>query len=257
MEEADRKMKEAKGQPHPVTPEEQKVLDRQMQDKRDLSSYSYYTSSEDAPGEGVRLVPKAEVKEDPKDPSSSESSSDDDDEDEEEECEDPDEEGSEQSELFEAEGKFTSNVAAGAAGKSSKKLPEKPVEVKPETKLADDQEEMKRLEEVSRALEQEEEENRFERNFVRSEVLKVLPPLWQKKNELRRKGLTMRLHFRGKLRRLKLSGKPMRKKPRGKQKRKKAGRQQKNCRKQWRLLINCREMPIRQVEKLRESSREG
>ena len=55
------------------------MLDRQMQDKKDLSSYSYYTSSEDAPGEGVRLVPKAEVKEDPKDPSSSESSSDDDD----------------------------------------------------------------------------------------------------------------------------------------------------------------------------------
>ena len=149
MEEANRKMKEAKGQPHPVTPEEQKVLDRQMQDKKDLSSYSYYTSSEDAPGEGVRLVPKAEVKEDPKDPSSSESSSDDDDEGEEEEREGPDEEGSEQSELFEAEGKFTSNVAAGAAGKSSKKLSEKPVEVKPETKLADDQKEMKRLEEAS------------------------------------------------------------------------------------------------------------
>ena len=170
MEEANRKMKEAKGQPHPVTPEEQKVLDRQMQDKKDLSSYSYYTSSEDAPGEGVRLVPKAEVKEDPKDPSSSESSSDDDDEGEEEEREDPDEEGSEQSELFEAEGKFTSNVAAGAAGKSSKKLSEKPVEVKPETKLADDQKEMKRLEEASRALEQEEEENRLERKKLQKEL---------------------------------------------------------------------------------------
>ena len=170
MEEADRKMKEAKGQPHPVTPEEQKVLDRQKQDKKDLSSYSYYTSSEDAPGEGVRLVPKAEVKEDPKDPSSSESSSDDDDEGEEEEREDPDEEGSEQSELFEAEGKFTSNVAAGAAGKSSKKLPVKPAEVKPETKLADDQEEMKRLEEASRALEQEEEENRQERKRLQKEL---------------------------------------------------------------------------------------
>ena len=78
LEEADRKMKEAKGQPHPVTPEEQKVLDQQKQERKDVSSYSYYTSSEDEPGEPVRLVPKAEVKADPKDPSSSESSSDDD-----------------------------------------------------------------------------------------------------------------------------------------------------------------------------------
>ena len=43
-EEADRKMKEAKGQPHPVTPEEQKVLDRQKQERKEASSYSYYTS---------------------------------------------------------------------------------------------------------------------------------------------------------------------------------------------------------------------
>ena len=71
-EEADRKIKEAKGQPHPVTPEEQKVLDRQKQERKEASSYSYYTSSEDEPGEPVRLVPKADVKADPKDPSSSE-----------------------------------------------------------------------------------------------------------------------------------------------------------------------------------------
>ena len=199
LEEADRKMKEAKGQPHPVTPEEQKVLDQQKQERKDLSSYSYYTSSEDAPGEGVRLVPKAEVKEDPKDPSSSESSSDDDEGEEEERESDPDEEGSEQSELFEAEGKFTSNVAPIAAGKSALtskgkpalveakgqkvpvQLPAKPSGGKPkampstlprvETKrLADDRAEMKRLEEESRALEQEEEENRQERKRLQREL---------------------------------------------------------------------------------------
>ena len=199
LEEADRKMKEAKGQPHPVTPEEQKVLDQQKQERKDLSSYSYYTSSEDAPGEGVRLVPKAEVKEDPKDPSSSESSSDDDEGEEEERESDPDEEGSEQSELFEAEGKFTSSVAPIAAGKSALtskgkpalveakgqkvpvQLPAKPSGGKPkampstlprvETKrLADDRAEMKRLEEESRALEQEEEENRQERKRLQREL---------------------------------------------------------------------------------------
>ena len=75
-----------------MTPEEQKVLDQQRQERKDLSSYSYYTSSEDEPSEAVRLVPKAEVKEDPKDPSSSGSSSDDDEGEEEELEEDPDEE---------------------------------------------------------------------------------------------------------------------------------------------------------------------
>ena len=193
LEEADRKMKEAKGQPHPVTPEEQKVLDQQMQERKDLSSYSYYTSSEDEPGEGVRLVPKAEVKEDPKDPSSSESSSDDDEGEEEERESDPDEEGSEQSELFE------SSVAPIAAGKSALapkgkpalveakgqkvpvQLPSKPSAGKPkampstlarvETKrLADDRAEMKRLEEESRALEQDEEENRRERKRLQREL---------------------------------------------------------------------------------------
>ena len=193
LEEADRKMKEAKGQPHPVTPEEQKVLDQQMQERKDLSSYSYYTSSEDEPGEGVRLAPKAEVKEDPKDPSSSESSSDDDEGEEEERESDPDEEGSEQSELFE------SSVAPIAAGKSALapkgklalveakgqkvpvQLPSKPSAGKPkampstlarvETKrLADDRAEMKRLEEESRALEQDEEENRRERKRLQREL---------------------------------------------------------------------------------------
>ena len=53
LEEADRKMKEAKGQAHPVTPEEQKVLDQHRQERKDLSSYSYYTSSEDEPSEGT------------------------------------------------------------------------------------------------------------------------------------------------------------------------------------------------------------
>ena len=193
LEEADRKMKEAKGQPHPVTPEEQKVLDQQKQERKDVSSYSYYTSSEDEPGEPVRLVPKAEVKADPKDPSSSESSSDDDEGEEEELEADPDEEGSEQSELFE------SSVAPIAAGKSALapkgkpalveakgqkvpvQLPSKPSSGRPkampstlprvETKrLADDRAEMKRLEEESRALEQEEEENRLERKRLQREL---------------------------------------------------------------------------------------
>ena len=144
-------------------------------------------------------MPKAEVKEDPKDPSSSESSSDDDEGEEEERESDPDEEGSEQSELFEAEGKFTSNVAPIAAGKSALtskgkpalveakgqkvpvQLPAKPSGGKPkampstlprvETKrLADDRAEMKRLEEESRALEQEEEENRQERKRLQREL---------------------------------------------------------------------------------------
>ena len=57
LEEADRKMKEAKGQAHPVTPEEQEVLDQQRQERKDSSSYSYYTSSEDEPSEALRLVP--------------------------------------------------------------------------------------------------------------------------------------------------------------------------------------------------------
>ena len=48
-----------------MTPEEQKVLDRQKQERKEASSYSYYTSSEDEPGEPVRLVPKADVKADP------------------------------------------------------------------------------------------------------------------------------------------------------------------------------------------------
>ena len=42
------------------------MLDQQRQERKDVSSYSYYTSSEeDEPGEPVRLIPKAEVKEDP------------------------------------------------------------------------------------------------------------------------------------------------------------------------------------------------
>eukprot|EP00434_Breviolum_minutum_P046339 symbB.v1.2.041839.t1/scaffold8717.1/size5250/1 len=193
LEEADRKMKEAKGQPHPVTPEEQKVLDQQKQERKDVSSYSYYTSSEDEPGEPVRLVPKAEVKEDPKDPSSSESSSDDDEGEEEELESDPDEEGSDQSELFE------SSVAPIASGKSALapkgkpalveakgqkvpvQLPSKPSAGRPkampstlarvETKrLADDRAEMKRLEEESRALEQDEEENKRERKRLQREL---------------------------------------------------------------------------------------
>ena len=192
-EEADRKMKEAKGQPHPVTPEEQKVLDRQKQERKEASSYSYYTSSEDEPGEPVRLVPKAEVKADPKDPSSSESSSDDGEGEEEEREEDPDGEGSEQSELFE------SSVAPVAAGKSAPapkgkpalveakgqkvpvQLPSKPSSGRPKAmpstlpkveskRLVDDQDEMKRLEEKSRELEREEEENRLERKRLQKEL---------------------------------------------------------------------------------------
>ena len=192
-EEADRKMKEAKGQPHPVTPEEQKVLDRQKQERKEASSYSYYTSSEDEPGEPVRLVPKADVKADPKDPSSSESSSDDGEGEEEEREEDPDGEGSEQSELFE------SSVAPVAAGKSAPapkgkhalieakgqkvpvQLPSKPSSGRPKAmpstlpkveskRLIDDQDEMKRLEEKSRELEREEEENRLERKRLQKEL---------------------------------------------------------------------------------------
>ena len=192
-EEADRRKKEAKGQPHPVTPEEQKVLDRQKQEKKEASSYSYYTSSEDEPGEPVRLVPKADVKADPKDPSSSESSSDDGEGEEEEREEDPDGEGSEQSELFE------SSVAPVAAGKSAPapkgkhalveakgqkvpvQLPSKPSSGRPKAmpstlpkveskRLIDDQDEMKRLEEKSRELEREEEENRFERKRLQKEL---------------------------------------------------------------------------------------
>ena len=193
-EEADRKMKEAKGQPHPVTPEEQKVLDRQKQERKEASSYSYYTSSEDEPGEPVRLVPKADVKADPKDPSSSESSSDDGEgEEEEEREEDPDGEGSKQSELFE------SSVAPVAAGKSAPapkgkhalveakgqkvpvQLPSKPSSGRPKAmpstlpkveskRLVDDQDEMKRLEEKSRELEREEEENRLERKRLQKEL---------------------------------------------------------------------------------------
>ena len=240
LEEADRKMKEAKGQPHPVTPEEQKVLDLQRQERKDLSSYSYYTSSQDEPGEAVRLVPKAEVKEDPKDPSSSESSSDDDEGEEEELESDPDEEGSDQSELFE------SSVAPIASGKSALapkgkpalveakgqkvpvQLPSKPSAGKPkampstlarvETKrLADDRAEMKRLEQESRALDQDEAENKRERQRLHRELL----PVWQRRRELRRRRLMMklqpkgdlkRLKLNGKLKRLKLNGKPMRKK---------------------------------------------
>ena len=192
-EEADRKIKEAKGQPHPVTPEEQKVLDRQKQERKEASSYSYYTSSEDEPGEPVRLVPKADVKADPKDPSSSESSSDDGEGEEEEREEDPDGEGSEQSEIFE------SSVAPVAAGKSAPapkgkhalveakgqkvpvQLPSKPSSGRPKAmpstlpkveskRLVDDQDEMKRLEEKSRELEREEEENRLERKRLQKEL---------------------------------------------------------------------------------------
>ena len=128
LEEAGRKMKEAKGQPHPVTPEEQKVLDQQRQEGKEVSSYSYYTSSEeDEPGEPVRLIPKAEVKEDPKDPSSSESSSDDDEGEEEELEADPDEEAREAVEEDNEEGSdesaqselFESNEPPIASGKSA------------------------------------------------------------------------------------------------------------------------------------------
>ena len=181
---ADRKMKEAKGHTHPVTPEEQKVLDQQRQERKDSSSYSYYTSSEDEPGEELRLVPNAEVKEDPKDPSSSESSSDDDDEGEEEELEaDPDEEAreaveenkgenSDESELFESD---AAPIASGKSALASKgkpalveakgqkvpvQLPSRPSAGTPkampstlaraETKrLADDRVEMRRLREES------------------------------------------------------------------------------------------------------------
>ena len=198
LEEADRKMKEAKGHTHPVTPEEQKVLDQQRQERKDLSSYSYYTSSEDEPGEELRLVPNAEVKEDPKDPSSSESSSDDDDEGEEEELEaDPDEEAreaveenkgenSDESELFESDG---APIASGKSALASKgkpalveakgqkvpvQLPSRPSAGTPkampstlaraETKrLADDRVEMRRLREESRALDQAHEQNERER----------------------------------------------------------------------------------------------
>ena len=194
LEEADRKMKEAKGYTHPVTPEEQKVLDQQRQERKDSSSYSYYTSSEDEPGEELRLVPNIEVKEDPKDPSSSESSSDDDDEGEEEELEaDPDEEAreaveenkgenSEESELFESS---EAPIASGKSARASKgkpalveakgqkvpvQLPSRPSAGTPkampstlaraETKrLADDRKEMRRLREESRALDQADAEN--------------------------------------------------------------------------------------------------
>ena len=179
-----------------MTPEEQKVLDQQRQERKDLSSYSYYTSSEDEPSEPVRLVPKAEVKEDPKDPSSSESSSDDDEEGEEEELEaDPDEEAreaveenkgenSDVSELFEsdaapiASGKSTLASKGGPALAEAKgqkvpvQLPSTPSAGTPkamtlaraETKrLADDRKEMRRLREKSRALDQAEAQNERER----------------------------------------------------------------------------------------------
>ena len=205
LEEADRKMKEAKGHTHPVTPEEQKVLDQQRQEGKDLSSYSYYTSSEDEPGEELRLVPNAEVKEDPKDPSSSESSSDDDDEGEEEEREaDPDEEAreaveenkgenSDESELFESD---AAPIASGKSALASKgkpalveakgqkvpvQLPSRPSAGTPkampstlaraETKrLADDRVEMRRLREESRALDQAHEQNERERKRLQGEL---------------------------------------------------------------------------------------
>ena len=204
LEETDRKMKEAKGQPHPVTPEEQKVLDQQRQERKDVSSYSYYTSSEDEPGEPVRLISKADVKADPKDPSSSESSSDDDEEGEEEELEaDPDEEAREaveenkeessdesaQSELFESN---EAPIAPGKSARASKgkpalveakgqkvpvQLPSRPSAGTPkampstlaraETKrLADDRKEMKRLKEKSRELDQAEAENEREKEIA-------------------------------------------------------------------------------------------
>ena len=204
LEEADRKMKEAKGQPHPVTPE-QKVLDQQRQEKKDLSSYSYYTLSEDEPSEAVRLVPRAEVKEDPKDPSSSESQSDDDEEGEEEELEaDPDEEdreaveenkgeSSEKSELFESS---AAPIASGKSARASKgkpalveakgqkvpvQLPSRPSAGTPkamptslaraETKrLADDRKEMKRLRKESLALEQAQAANELERRKLQEEL---------------------------------------------------------------------------------------
>ena len=205
LEEADRKTKEAKGHTHPVTPEEQKVLDQQRQERKDLSSYSYYTSSEDEPGEELRLVPNAEVKEDPKDPSSSESSSDDDDEGEEGELEaDPDEEAreaveenkgenSEESELFESS---EAPIASGKSARASKgkpalveakgqkvpvQLPSRPSAGTPkampstlaraETKrLADDRVEMRRLREESRALDQADEQNERERKRLQGEL---------------------------------------------------------------------------------------
>ena len=204
LEEADRKMKEAKGHTHPVTPEEQKVLDQQRQERKDLSSYSYYTSSEDEPGEELRLVPNAEVKEDPKDPSSSESSSDDDEGEEEELEADPDEEAreaveenkgenSDESELFESDG---APIASGKSALASKgkpalveakgqkvpvQLPSRPSAGTPkampstlaraETKrLADDRVEMRRLREESRALDQAHEQNERERKRLQGEL---------------------------------------------------------------------------------------
>ena len=205
LEEADRKMKEAKGQPHPVTPEEQKVLDQQRQERKDVSSFSYYTSSEDEPGEPVRLIPKAEVKEDPKDPSSSESSSDDDEGEEEELEADPDEEAREaveedkeessdesaQSELFESN---EPPIASGKSALASKgkpalveakgqkvpvQLPSRPPAVctmpsslaRAETKrLADDRKEMRRLRRKSRALDQAEAQNDRERKSLQEEL---------------------------------------------------------------------------------------
>ena len=171
LEEADRKMKEAKGQPHPVTPEEQKVLDQQRQERKEVSSYSYYTSSEeDEPGEPVRLIPKAEVKEDPKDPSSSESSSDDDEGEEEELEADPDEGARE---AVEEDNEESSDESAQSELFESNEPPIAP-KGKPalvETKrLADDRKEMRRLRRKSRALDQAEAQNDLERKRLQEEL---------------------------------------------------------------------------------------
>ena len=171
LEEADRKMKEAKGQPHPVTPGEQKVLDQQRQEGKEVSSYSYYTSSEeDEPGEPVQLIPKAEVKEDPKDPSSSESSSDDDEGEEEELEADPDEGARE---VVEEDNEESSDESAQSELFESNEPPIAP-KGKPalvETKrLADDRKEMRRLRRKSRALDQAEAQNDLERKRLQEEL---------------------------------------------------------------------------------------
>ena len=74
----------------------------------------------------------------------------------------------------------------------------------------DDQDEMKRFEEKSRELEREEEENRFERKRLQKELKELRKKRSAEgaatnvvEEELRRRRLIMRLHFRGKLKRLK------------------------------------------------------
>ena len=149
-------------------------------------------------------VPRAEVKEDPKDPSSSESSSDDDEGEEEELEADPDEEAreaveenkgenSDVSELFESD---AAPIASGKSALASKgkpalaeakgqkvpvQLPSRPSAGTPkampstlaraETKrLADDRVEMRRLREESRALDQAQAQNERERKRLQGEL---------------------------------------------------------------------------------------